>query len=140
MWHTSGTEDLYTDLCIMYCMISIFIISLATLYTNGYVYISLQKILMSRVKKQLHEWDENLKDESLPTNPTGTHWVWAHRLFQAHTRSQIVRMCLSLCRFLIQGGRMSTNRWCSTVAATEDWQCHPETALWVGHHGPGVYV
>ncbi|XP_030633141.1 protein cereblon [Chanos chanos] len=24
--------------------------------------------LMSRVKKQLHEWDENLKDESLPTN------------------------------------------------------------------------
>ncbi|XP_026069110.1 protein cereblon-like isoform X1 [Carassius auratus] len=28
------------------------------------------KALMSRVKKQLHEWDENLKDESLPTNPT----------------------------------------------------------------------
>ncbi|XP_073708122.1 protein cereblon [Garra rufa] len=28
------------------------------------------KTLMSRVKKQLHEWDENLKDESLPTNPT----------------------------------------------------------------------
>ncbi|XP_056109812.1 protein cereblon [Rhinichthys klamathensis goyatoka] len=26
--------------------------------------------LMSRVKKQLHEWDENLNDESLPTNPT----------------------------------------------------------------------
>ncbi|XP_072540592.1 LOW QUALITY PROTEIN: protein cereblon [Salminus brasiliensis] len=24
--------------------------------------------LMSRVKRQLHEWDENLKDESLPTN------------------------------------------------------------------------
>ncbi|XP_062400482.1 protein cereblon [Sardina pilchardus] len=24
--------------------------------------------LMKRVKKQLHEWDENLKDESLPTN------------------------------------------------------------------------
>lgn len=24
--------------------------------------------LMSRVKKQLHEWDENLKDDSLPTN------------------------------------------------------------------------
>uniref|UniRef100_A0A8C9YXE6 Protein cereblon n=1 Tax=Sander lucioperca TaxID=283035 RepID=A0A8C9YXE6_SANLU len=24
--------------------------------------------LMNRVKKQLHEWDENLKDESLPTN------------------------------------------------------------------------
>ncbi|RXN03770.1 cereblon isoform X2 [Labeo rohita] len=29
-----------------------------------------QKTLMTRVKKQLHEWDENLKDESLPTNPT----------------------------------------------------------------------
>ncbi|TSK42086.1 Protein cereblon [Bagarius yarrelli] len=27
--------------------------------------------LMSRVKKQLHEWDENLKDESLPTNAIG---------------------------------------------------------------------
>ncbi|TRY55015.1 hypothetical protein DNTS_020753, partial [Danionella cerebrum] len=28
------------------------------------------KTLMSRVKKQLHEWDENLQDDSLPTNPT----------------------------------------------------------------------
>lgn len=26
---------------------------------------------MERVKRQLHEWDENLKDESLPTNPIG---------------------------------------------------------------------
>lgn len=26
---------------------------------------------MSRVKKQLHEWDENLKDDSLPTNVVG---------------------------------------------------------------------
>lgn len=26
---------------------------------------------MNRVKKQLHEWDENLKDESLPTNAVG---------------------------------------------------------------------
>ncbi|KAJ8265373.1 hypothetical protein COCON_G00144720 [Conger conger] len=26
------------------------------------------EILMSRVKRQLHEWDENLKDDSLPTN------------------------------------------------------------------------
>ncbi|XP_074929341.1 protein cereblon isoform X4 [Chelonoidis abingdonii] len=25
--------------------------------------------LMERVKRQLHEWDENLKDESLPSNP-----------------------------------------------------------------------
>lgn len=51
---------------------------------------------MSRVKKQLHEWDENLNDESLPTNPTGTHWARAHRHFQAHTHSQVVRNCLSL--------------------------------------------
>ncbi|KAG7283200.1 hypothetical protein CRUP_004942 [Coryphaenoides rupestris] len=27
-----------------------------------------QESLMNRVKKQLHEWDENLKDDSLPTN------------------------------------------------------------------------
>ncbi|KAI3370153.1 hypothetical protein L3Q82_024936 [Scortum barcoo] len=27
--------------------------------------------LMNRVKKQLHEWDENLKDDSLPTNAVG---------------------------------------------------------------------
>ncbi|XP_036387080.1 protein cereblon-like isoform X2 [Megalops cyprinoides] len=26
------------------------------------------EILMNRVKRQLHEWDENLKDDSLPTN------------------------------------------------------------------------
>lgn len=26
---------------------------------------------MNRVKKQLHEWDENLKDDSLPTNVVG---------------------------------------------------------------------
>lgn len=26
---------------------------------------------MRRVKKQLHEWDENLKDDSLPTNAIG---------------------------------------------------------------------
>lgn len=30
---------------------------------------------MSRVKKQLHEWDENLKDDSLPTNVVGQRSV-----------------------------------------------------------------
>ncbi len=30
-----------------------------------------QESLMNRVKKQLHEWDENLKDDSLPTNAIG---------------------------------------------------------------------
>ncbi|XP_029457336.1 protein cereblon isoform X5 [Rhinatrema bivittatum] len=28
-----------------------------------------EEILMERVKRQLHEWDENLKDEHLPANP-----------------------------------------------------------------------
>lgn len=31
-----------------------------------------QETLMNRVKRQLHEWDENLKDDSLPTNAIGT--------------------------------------------------------------------
>ena len=31
----------------------------------------LQESLMNRVRKQLHEWDENLKDDSLPTNVIG---------------------------------------------------------------------
>lgn len=26
---------------------------------------------MNRIKKQLREWDENLKDDSLPANPIG---------------------------------------------------------------------
>lgn len=30
---------------------------------------------MERVKQQLHEWDENLKDESLPENPIGTLFI-----------------------------------------------------------------
>lgn len=30
---------------------------------------------MERVKRQLHEWDENLRDDSLPANPIGeTKW------------------------------------------------------------------
>jgi len=30
-----------------------------------------KETLMDRIKKQLHEWDENLKDDSLPSNPIG---------------------------------------------------------------------
>lgn len=30
-----------------------------------------QETLMDRIKKQLREWDENLKDDSLPANPIG---------------------------------------------------------------------
>lgn len=35
------------------------------------MFLTPQESLMNRVKKQLHEWDENLKDESLPTNAVG---------------------------------------------------------------------
>lgn len=30
---------------------------------------------MDRIKKQLREWDENLKDDSLPSNPIGMKLV-----------------------------------------------------------------
>lgn len=30
-----------------------------------------KETLMDRIKKQLREWDENLKDDSLPSNPIG---------------------------------------------------------------------
>ncbi|CDQ74716.1 unnamed protein product [Oncorhynchus mykiss] len=33
-----------------------------------WVYALYDSTLMNRVKRQLHEWDENLKDDSLPTN------------------------------------------------------------------------
>lgn len=31
----------------------------------------LQETLMDRIKKQLREWDENLREDSLPSNPIG---------------------------------------------------------------------
>lgn len=40
-------------------------------------------------------------------------------------------------RLLLQGGGLSAHRRRSATAAAEDWQCHPETPLWAGHHGPG---
>ncbi|KAG9353235.1 hypothetical protein JZ751_017811 [Albula glossodonta] len=43
-----------------------------TLYdSNPLIFLVMEQvkeILMNRVKRQLHEWDENLKDDSLPTN------------------------------------------------------------------------
>lgn len=30
-----------------------------------------KETLMDRIKKQLREWDDNLKDDSLPSNPIG---------------------------------------------------------------------
>ena len=35
-----------------------------------------QETLMDRIKKQLREWDENLKDDSLPANPIGMASTW----------------------------------------------------------------
>lgn len=31
---------------------------------------------MDRIKKQLREWDENLKEDSLPANPIGMASTW----------------------------------------------------------------
>ena len=33
--------------------------------------VSNKETLMDRIKKQLREWDENLKEDSLPSNPIG---------------------------------------------------------------------
>lgn len=45
--------------------------------------------------------------------------------------------CLVSVRLLLQSGGLSAHRWRSAAPAPEDWQCHPETPLWAGHHGPG---
>lgn len=34
-------------------------------------FVSNKETLMDRIKKQLREWDENLKEDSLPSNPIG---------------------------------------------------------------------
>jgi len=47
---------------------------------------------MNRVKKQLHEWDENLKDDSLPTNAVGQPLF---NLLQMDSRR--VRTCARTC-------------------------------------------
>lgn len=39
---------------------------------------------MNRVKKQLHEWDENLKDDSLPTNAVGQPYLCVSADTHAH--------------------------------------------------------
>lgn len=49
---------------------------------------------MNRVKKQLHEWDENLKDDSLPTNAIGQLLFSVQQTVCRHTHTQT-----SLCVF-----------------------------------------
>ncbi len=116
-----------------------------------------QESLMKRVKKQLHEWDENLKDDSLPTNAVGQPLFSVLQMDcrRARTCAPTSLYLCSLCsssfrpfillfgfslvsvRLLLQSGSLSAHRRCSAAPAAEDWQRHPETALWAGHHGPG---
>ena len=107
---------------------------------------------MNRVKKQLHEWDENLKDDSLPTNAVGQPLLHLlqmdHRHTHANTRTRLslcfvffmpsflpsfhpshFTFCLVSVRLLLQSGGLSAYRRCVAAPAAEDWQCHPETSL-----------
>lgn len=112
---------------------------------------------MNRVKKQLHEWDENLKDDSLPTNAVGQPLFSVLqmdcRCVCTCTRTSfclcslcflsflpfipLFPSCLVSVRLLLQSGGLSAHRRRSAAPAAEDRQCHPETSLWAGHHGPG---
>lgn len=105
-----------------------------------------QESLMNRVKKQLHEWDENLKDDSLPTNAVGqslyTFLQRDHRHTQTHIHIHTFVVsflpsfhpfffpcCMLSVRLLLQSGGLSAHRRRSAAPAAEDWQCHPETSL-----------
>ena len=87
---------------------------------------------MNRVKKQLHEWDENLKDDSLPTNAVGQP-CYAQPLFRLGSHlffpSFLSSLCMVSLRLLLQSGSLPAHRRQSAAAAAEDWQRHPETPL-----------
>lgn len=53
---------------------------------------------MSRVKKQLHEWDENLKDDSLPTNAVGQPLFSVLQMDCSHVHTYVF---LFVCFFLL---------------------------------------
>lgn len=53
---------------------------------------------MNRVKKQLHEWDENLKDDSLPTNAVGQLLFSVPQTVCRHTHTHTQT---SLCVFCV---------------------------------------
>lgn len=104
---------------------------------------------MNRVKKQLHEWDENLKDDSLPTNAVGQPLFSVLQMDcrRVHTCARTTvclsslyllsflpfiaffPFCLVSVRLLLQSGGLSAHRRCPAAPAAEDWQCHPETPL-----------
>lgn len=116
-----------------------------------------QESLMNRVKKQLHEWDENLKDDSLPTNAVGQPLLSVLQTDCRRVRTcartplclcslcflsfllliPVFPFCLVSVRLFLQSGGLSAHRRRSAASAAEDRQCHPETSLWAGHHGPG---
>lgn len=101
---------------------------------------------MNRVKKQLHEWDENLKDDSLPANAVGQAlFILLHTAhIRMHTHAcvlcslyflfslcfiHLLPSCLLSLRFLLQSSSLSAHRRCSAAPAAEDRQRHPETSL-----------
>lgn len=83
---------------------------------------------MNRVKKQLHEWDENLKDDSLPTNAVGQPLL-SHVFPLVLIPPFLSSPCMVPVRLLLQSGGLSAHRRRSAAAAAEDWQRHPETPL-----------
>lgn len=89
-----------------------------------------QESLMNRVKKQLHEWDENLKDDSLPTNAIGLSLFSVLQMERRHIHTctctslclcsvyflsvlpfiPLFPFCLVSVRLLLQSGGLSANR------------------------------
>lgn len=86
---------------------------------------------MSRVKKQLHEWDENLKDDSLPTNAVGQPLFSVLQMDCSHVHTYVFLFvfcfffasihsflpfiplfpfCLVSVRLLLQGGGLPAHR------------------------------
>lgn len=79
------------------------------------MFLTPQESLMNRVKKQLHEWDENLKDESLPTNAVGQPQLCVSETDSRNTHvlcshSFLTYTFLLFLRLLLQGGGLSAHR------------------------------
>jgi len=98
---------------------------------------------MYRVKKQLHEWDENLKDDSLPKNAVGQP-LFSVLQMDGRCIHACAHMSFRLCyfpfnrcfpfglvsvRLLLQSGGLSAHRRRSAAPAAKDRQRHPETSL-----------
>lgn len=64
---------------------------------------------MSRVKKQLHEWDENLNDDLLPTNVVGELLPLRPSVLTS-VHPSIPPFLPSVLRLLLPGGCLSAHR------------------------------